>query len=237
MKEAARQDTKKRNIWRWTLRVMVVGLVLAVLGGLCVLGINVWVKAAARPHILTPEQAVAKGGYDCILVLGAGVDAASGRPFGILSDRLGEGVALFDAGAAPRLLMTGDHGRAEYDEVNVMKAYAMERGVPGEAVFMDHAGFSTYESMYRARDVFSVKKVLIVTQEYHLYRAVYIARALGLEADGVASDPYAYAGQNTRNLREIAARVKDYVLCLVKPKPTYLGEVIPIWSSGSLTDD
>ena len=118
-----------------------------------------------------------------------------------------------------------------------MKQYLIEAGVPSEDIFMDHAGFSTYESMYRARDVFQAKKILIVTQKYHLYRAVYDARALGLDAYGVASDPRSYAGQSYRNLREILARNKDFVFSIVKPEPTYLGEPIPVWGSGDLTND
>ena len=100
---------------------------------------------------------------------------------------------------------------------------------------MDHAGFSTYESMYRARDVFKVEKVLIVTQTYHIYRAVYDARKLGLDAYGYKAERLEYPLIN--NLREAAARVKDFVWCIFKPEPTYLGEAIPISASGSLTDD
>ena len=118
-----------------------------------------------------------------------------------------------------------------------MKQFAIDRGVPSSDVFMDHAGFSTYETMYRARDVFSAKKVVIVTQQYHLYRAIYVARQLGLEAYGVASDPREYAGQPIREAREILARVKDFVMCIFEPKPTYLGEVIPVFGDGDLTND
>jgi len=133
--------------------------------------------------------------------------------------------------------MSGDHGRKEYDEVNVMKQFAIDRGIASEHVFMDHAGFSTYESLYRARDIFETERIIIVTQKYHIYRALYIADKLGLEAYGVASDPRRYAGQNIRDLREIAARVKDYFTVIIKPTPTYLGETIPINGNGDLTND
>jgi vancomycin permeability regulator SanA len=103
---------------------------------------------------------------------------------------------------------------------------------------MDHAGFSTYERMYRARDIFQVHKVIIVTQRYHLMRAVYEARRMGLDAYGVASDLQRYAGIERFELREVAARNKDFVWVNVwKPKPTYLGAVIPVSGSGALTDD
>jgi vancomycin permeability regulator SanA len=102
---------------------------------------------------------------------------------------------------------------------------------------MDHAGFSTYESLYRTRDIFKAKKILIVTQKYHMYRAIYIADKLGLDAYGVSSDPRIYAGQSYREIREILARSKDFFNVIVKPKPTYLGKTIPISGNGDLTND
>ena len=173
--------------------------------------------------------------FDCVLVLGAGVWSGD-RPSHMLADRLDTAIDAYQSGAAPKLLMSGDHGRSEYDEVNVMKDYAMEAGIPSEDVFMDHAGFSTYESMYRARDVFKARRVLIVTQGYHLYRALYVAKALGLEAKGIAADLRNYRGQSYYDLREILARNKDFMMCLFKPLPTYLGETIPVSGSGDLTN-
>ena len=102
---------------------------------------------------------------------------------------------------------------------------------------MDHAGFSTYESIYRAKDIFEAKKVVIVTQEYHLYRALYIANQLGLEAYGVGADPRQYVGATYRELREILARDKDFIKCIFKPEPTYLGDTIPVSGNGDITND
>ena len=184
---------------------------------------------------MTSEEA-AELQADCILVLGAGV-RSGGVPSPMLEDRLKTGIALYQSGAAKRLLMSGDHGRKGYDEVNVMKSYALHGGVPSEAVFMDHAGFSTYESMYRARDIFGAKKIIIVTQEYHLYRALYDAESLGLEAYGVAADGRRYSGQLYRDFREILARGKDFFYGIVQPRPTYLGETIPLSGNGDVTND
>ena len=128
---------------------------------------------STEKRILTQEEAAALGA-DCILVLGAGVHP-DGTPSNMLEDRLLRGIELYDAGASQKLLMSGDHGRKNYDEVNVMKQFAVARGVPSEDVFMDHAGFSTYESMYRARDVFQADKVIIVTQRYHLWDSTLMA--------------------------------------------------------------
>ena len=133
--------------------------------------------------------------------------------------------------------MSGDHGRAEYDEVNTMKNYAIEKGVKSEDIFMDHAGFSTYESIYRAKEIFKAKKVVIVTQKYHLYRALYIAKQLDLEAYGVGADPRQYVGATYREIREILARDKDFIKCIFKPTPTYLGETIPVSGNGDATND
>jgi len=206
------------------------GLIVLILAGMFaltfILIINAHVKSSVKGRIVTPDEAASMGA-DCILVLGAGV-RDNGRPSPMLVDRLLQGIELYNNGFSDRLLMSGDHGRKEYDEVNVMKQFAIDRGIASEHVFMDHAGFSTYESLYRARDIFETERIIIVTQKYHIYRALYIADKLGLEAYGVASDPRRYAGQNIRDLREIAARVKDYFTVIIKPTPTYLGETIPI---------
>ncbi len=164
---------------------------------------------------------------DCILVLGCGI-LPDGTPTAMLKDRLLTAISLYNAGYADILLMSGDNGRVNYDEVSAMKAFAMAEGVPESSIVLDHAGFSTYESVYRARDIFCVEKVIIVTQKYHLHRALYIANALGVEAQGVSADLRGYSGQIFREIREILARNKDFVQCIFKPLPTFLGEKLPI---------
>ncbi len=211
-------------------------LILGILGASLVFGINAYVVHSTQGRILTPEKAAALQDIDCILVLGCGV-RPDGQPTPMLADRLRRGVELFHAGAAPKLLMSGDHGQTDYDEVNAMKKYAIDRNVDSSDVFMDHAGFSTYESVYRARDVFQAKKIIIVSQKYHLHRALHIADALGLEAYGVSADYRAYAGQTARDIREILARNKDFATSIFQPAPTYLGEAIPVYGDGNLTND
>lgn len=217
-------------------RIFCVVLCLGLLGMAALFGINAYVKSTVSTQILTVEEAAKLPDVDCILVLGCGV-WDDGRPSHMLEDRLKRSLELFELGASEKLLMSGDHGRTNYDEVNVMKSFVVDAGVPSEDVFMDHAGFSTYESMYRAKEIFQAKKIIIVTQGYHLYRAIYIAQRLGLEAYGVASDYRTYTGQQARDLREVLARVKDFGTCIFKPEPTYLGEAIPIWGDGNLTND
>ena len=222
-----------KRIWK---RLFIVLLGLALVGGIAVLGINGYVKKSTVDQIITPEKAAELTDIDCILVLGCYVHD-SGRPSDMLADRLRRGIELYQSGAAPTLLMSGDHGPKDYNEVKAMKLEAMEEGIPSEDIFMDHAGFSTYESIFRARDVFAADKIIIVTQEYHLYRALHIANALGVEAYGVAADYNTYVGQAYRELREILARNKDFATSILKPAPTYLGEVIPVSGDGNLTND
>lgn len=227
--------SRRQKIFR---RVLLLVLALALFGGLFIGGVNLVMLLRGAPHIAPDAEkgaeSLAGSEWDCILVLGAGVHD-DGTPSDMLTDRLETGIALYKAGVAPKLLMSGDHGRVDYDEVNVMRQYALDRGVPEEDVFMDHAGFSTYESMYRARDVFACRRIIVVTQSYHLYRALYVANALGLEAEGVSADIRTYRGQVIRDLREAAARAKDFLYTVFQPAPTYLGDVIPISGSGTAT--
>ena len=225
--------TKKKKILCYVVGTL---LSLCILCGLTVLGTNIAVKASAKGQILSSQEAAQLQDVDCILVLGCGV-RDDGTPSAMLEDRLKRAVELYQMGASAKLLMSGDHGESDYDEVATMKAFAVNAGIASEDIFMDHAGFSTYESMYRAKEIFQVRKVIIVTQAYHLHRAIYIAQKLGLEAYGVAADYRSYSGQSSREVREVLARTKDFVTCLFKPEPTYLGEIIPVWGNGDLTND
>lgn len=209
-------------------------LSVALLGASLVAAANFYVVSASKDYMIELSD-TEELDADCILVLGCLVKA-DGSPSDMLSDRLEIGVELYSAGAAPKLLMSGDHGRAEYNEVGAMKKYATDKGVPSADVFMDHAGFSTYESMYRAKEIFGADKIIIVSQSYHLYRAIYIARSLGIEAYGVASDQRSYRGQTVRDVREAAARAKDLVYTLFRPLPTYLGEPISLLDDGNVTE-
>ncbi len=216
-------------------RILMILIALGLLAGTIVAGCNLWMVASARPMIYTLDTAQELQG-DCILVLGCGL-RRDGFPSQMLCDRLNVAIEAYRMGLAPKLLMSGDHGQVDYDEVNAMKDYAIEQGVPSEDIFMDHAGFSTYESMYRAKSIFGCERVIIVTQTYHLYRAISDARAMGMEASGISSNLRTYARQRYFDLREAAARVKDTVYGIVKPRPTYLGEAIPIFGNGDATND
>lgn len=214
--------------------VLAVFAALCFLGVLAVAGINIYMIAFSNERKMTSQEAAQLKDVDCIMVLGCGVRGDAPTP--LLADRLQRGVEVFELEAAPKILMSGDHGQEDYDEVNVMKQYALDAGISETDIFMDHAGFSTYESMYRAKEIFGIDKMIIVTQDYHLSRAVYIANKLGIEAYGVASDYRSFSGQLGRDSREVLARVKDLFTSILKPKPTYLGEAIPISGDGTLTN-
>ncbi len=212
--------------------------------GLCVavciliIAVNIYIVNTTNTQIYSHKEIsqIPKSDYDCVIVLGAGV-RADNSVSDILRDRLDTSIMVYNSGLISKILMSGDHGRENYDEVNVMKKYAIDAGIDSSNVFMDHAGFSTYETIYRARDIFDVDKALIVTQKYHLHRALYIAKSLGLEAIGVSADLHNYRYQTQRDIREYAARVKEFFNLLIKPEPTYLGEIIPVSGDGDATND
>lgn len=224
--------SKRKKVFR---RILLTMMCLVLLGGVAALGVNAHVKKVGGETILSEKKAAQLQDVDCIIVLGCQVHS-DGTPSPMLRDRLETGVALYRSGAAPKLLMSGDHSREDYDEVGAMKQFALGAGVDSSDIFMDHAGFSTYETMYRAKEVYGAQKVLVVTQHYHLYRALYIAKALGLDAYGVAAADIDYAGQSYRDAREVLARCKDFVTAASQPKPKNLGEAIPISGDGNVTN-
>ena len=167
---------------------MVLAAVLAVVAVFAIT--NVVTIVGSKGSIVTPEKA-SIGNADAIVVLGASV-LPDGTPSGILADRLDDGIALYFAGVAPKIILRGDNGTASYNEVKAMKQYAIAQGVPSQDIFCDHAGFSTYESMYRAKYVFGCERIVVATQTYHLYRALWSAKSLGMQAEGVPSDYHEY---------------------------------------------
>lgn len=173
-------------------------------------------------------------GGDCILILGAGIKDDE-TPTPMLKDRLDAGIQLYKDGIAPKILLSGDNGTETHNEIHVMLKYTKAAGVPEEDIFCDHAGFSTYDSMYRAKSIFDVEKVIVVTQTYHEYRALYIGEKLDLAVMGIASDQEKYSGQAMRELREVMARVKDFFKIMGKPESTLGGDVIPINGSGVIS--
>lgn len=216
-------------------RLIIVILVIVVIGFIMVFGLNFYMINKTRNKILSYDDAIVLEDVDVVLVLGCKVNGSD--PSMMLGNRLDTGVELYK-GMDTKLLLSGDHGQKEYDEVNVMRSYVLKQDIDTHDIFLDHAGFSTYDSMYRAKHVFGVKKIIVVTQEYHLYRSLYIAEKLGIEAYGVAAKDIPYPSINTRNyIREFMARPKDFLKVIFKPSSKYVGDKIDIKGDGNVTLD
>lgn len=222
---------KKRNINRM-IKIMIIGIIILMIA---IFSLNIYVVNNTKNEIVKEENVSNIEGVDCILILGAGI--WGDKPSPMLEDRLKEGIVLYKQGTTKKIIMSGDHSREDYDEVKIMKEYAESEGVPSEDIFMDHAGFSSYDSVYRAKEIFGVQKMIIVTQKYHLYRSLYIAKKLGIEAYGIESNLRTYPGQVFREIREILARDKDYFKCIMKPEASIMGEKISLDGSGDITND
>ena len=228
------KKTKKQSKYPILSSIFRFIIIVGIIALLILTTINIWMIASTKDKIMSDGE-FSFTDADCIIILGAGV-RADGSPSHMLEDRLLTGIELYNNGYSDTVLMSGDHGRVGYDEVNTMKAFAINDGVPVNRIFMDHAGFSTYDSIYRAREIFGADKVIIVTQKYHLYRALAIADSLGIEAIGVPADLRQYYGQSMREVREVAARVKDFFYTIFKPEPVYLGEKISLEGNGEITN-
>ncbi len=204
--------------------------ILVICIGIIISGMNIYVYQSTRKQVNQDMQDA-----DCILVLGAGIK--NNQPTPMLEDRIKEAITLYQNKKAPKIIMSGDHSREDYNEVAVMKQYAVDKGVPSSDIFLDHSGFSTYESLLRARDIFQAKKVIIVTQDYHLYRALFIANSLGLEAVGISATLSQYPGQPLREVREMIARCKDVVNCFLPHQSSKSQPVISLDGNGNQTNN
>ena len=208
--------------------VFLILLSAAALLGLFCIAVNLYVVSYARPYVYSDVNSLP---YKYTVIL-PGARVFRNTVSHVVADRIEGTLRCIQAGKAERILVSGDHGRKDYDEVNQILAY-MQRvyGTDDSIVFLDHAGFSTYETAYRARDVFCVKDAVIVTQKFHTCRAVYIARKLGLDAVALeAPEQFQYARRTKAGweIREFLARVKAFLYVALGAKPTYLGEQIPI---------
>lgn len=215
---------------------ILIGLLLGlVAAAIATLAINLGIILGTRKYIYTDLKAIPS--RTAILVLGSQIRGTRLSP--VLQDRVEAGIGLRQAQKGVKLLLSGDHGQRYYDEVNAMRLYVLANApdIAPEDIFMDHAGFNTWDSMYRARDVFEVRDLIIVTQKFHISRAVCLARSLGLDAVGYSINQERFSGKSLRawQFREYFARVKAFLSITFKPKPRYLGEKIPIQGDGRAT--
>lgn len=196
--------------------------------------INLYIQFSTKKYIFSDSESVPK--VYTGLVLGSLV-FENGNPSGVVRQRLDTTVELYRAGKIKRILVSGDHGQEDYDEVNSMKNYLLKKDIPLEDIFLDHAGFDTYSSMVRAKEVFEIDDVIIITQKFHLPRSVYIARKKGLKAYGIASNPNGWYETHYNRGRDKISRVKAFFDVMFNRKPKYLGEKIPINGSNEKTLD
>ena len=220
----ARDNARSVPWWRWCARVLLAVCALAVL----IVGVAKVVTVEGAATALAGDAA------DAVVVLGASV-YADGTPSDILADRLEVACDLYKSGAARAIIVSGDNRTSHYNESDAMKAYCVELGVPSEDVYVDHAGNTTYESMWRARHVFGADRIIVATQAYHLYRAMFAADCLGMQAWGVPCDKGAYDNQRAYSIREVLARTKDFYAALLRLPVDTAGEAVSLNDSGDLT--
>jgi SanA protein len=163
------------------------------------------------------------------LIPGAAI-LANGQISSIFKDRVNTAIELYKTKKVSKILVSGDNSTVLHNEVNPVRVYLLEKGIPDEDIFLDHAGFNTYSSMYRARDIFQVSSIIIVTQSFHLPRAVFIARMLNIKAYGISADVGHILFKNY--FREVFADEKAVFDLIFHTKPKYLGDVIPITGDG-----
>ena len=209
-------------------KILITGLAVVII----IFSINYYIVKSTEDYVFTDMKKLPK--VDAVIVLGAKVSKE--KLSYVLEDRLIAGVNIIYANKAEAILLSGDHGQKEYDEVNGMRKYIIRRNfnIQKEKIFMDHAGFDTYDSMFRAKEIFGIKSAIIVTQDFHINRSVYIARSLGIDAYGFAvnEDMYKESVRLNWRVRELLTRVKAFKDVLIHSEPTYLGEKIPISGNG-----
>lgn len=218
----ARKIFPKLNFWQKNiifLDVMAIALLIAVIL------INLNVASISQPYIFTDIEKLPNS--QTVLVLGASV-YRNQTLSDMLKDRTDTAIELYQAGKVKSFLVSGDNRQKNYNETAAIQKYLLEQGIPQDKIFLDYAGFDTYDSLYRARDVFQAQSVVIATQNFHLPRAVYIGRQLGLEVYGFPADKHTYRNVWLNIAREKLANVKAWVDLNINSQPQFLGQVTPI---------
>jgi SanA protein len=198
-------------------------ILLGITAGICLpRGIMVY-QARSKTYSIASVPSVRAA-----VVFGAGL-TASGRPTAVLEDRVATAVDLYQAGKVEKILMSGDNRFIDYNEPGAMKKYALELGMPEEDIVLDYAGRRTYDTCYRAGAIFQLQEAILVTQNFHLPRALYTCSALGLQTIGVAADRRSYRDEDFWKIREIMASLIAVIeVHLTRPEPV-LGEQEPIF--------
>lgn len=175
-----------------------------------------------------------KGQRVAVLVLGAAVYGDK-QVSPIFADRLDTAIELYEAGLVQKIIVSGDHGTVFYDEVGAGKDYLLKKDIPDQDIFLDHAGFDTYDSLYRAKQIFQTNSFLISTQDFHLSRALYIAKRLDLDAWGCRADKHFYQKIKTMKTREYFASIKAWLDVNLEAKPKFGGDTFDLSGDGRQT--
>ena len=218
---------KRKRVFFFLFILIIIGIVGTLL-------INLHIVNSTKNQIIKLDNIENVDNYDAILVLGCKVNGNS--PSLMLTKRLEMANDVYKK-TSIKLLLSGDHGKKNYDEVNIMRDYLLDYNIKEKDIFLDHAGFSTYDSIYRAKYIFGVKKIIIITQKYHMYRALYLANKLDIEAVGIEASDIPQKGVMLKNkIREVLSRDKNFFLGIIKPKSKYLGEKISLNDDGNITN-
>ena len=199
-------------------------LCAAIIGLAAILSVNYYVKSSTKKYIHYSLKRFPKN--DVGIIFGAGINGD--QPSKYLKDRLDAGILLWKAKRINKILLSGDNGREEYDELTVMKNYCFNHGVDTTKIFIDYAGFDTYSTMYRAKHIFKIKKATLISQKYHLNRAIYIGQKLGIKSVGYSANKGEYLGYNYVRFREYGSIFKSFFDVLRNRQPRFLGGEINI---------
>ncbi|MXO05918.1 ElyC/SanA/YdcF family protein [Flavobacterium sp. HBTb2-11-1] len=201
-----------------------IALYLAIIGLIAVVSVNYYVKSSTKTKIYYSAKKFPKN--DVGIIFGAGING--NQPSKYLKDRLDAGIMLWKAKRINKILLSGDNGRDEYDELTVMKNYCYNHGVDTTKIFIDYAGFDTYSTMYRAKHIFKIKRATLISQKYHLNRAIYIGQKLGIKCVGYSANKGEYLGYKYVCFREYGSIFKSFFDVLRNREPRFLGTQIDI---------
>ncbi len=194
---------------------------------------NYYVRSSTKNKIYYTVKKFPKN--DVGIIFGAGING--NQPSKYLKDRLDAGILLYKMKRINKILLSGDNGRDEYDELTVMKNYCYNHGVDTTKIFVDYAGFDTYSTMYRAKHIFKIKKATLISQEYHLNRAIYIGQKLGIKSAGYSANNGEYHGYKYVCFREYGSIFKSFFDVLRDREPRFLGTPININDSSNYSKE
>ncbi len=216
----------RRYLKRWLITLLRLGAISAAI----IIAFNVWIHAAYANRMYASVDVVPREDQPRIaIVFGAGL-TRSGEPTPALYDRVATAVDLYKHSLVKKLLLTGDNRFINYNEPEAMRRTAVQLGVPNEDLVLDYAGRRTYDSCYRAREVFDVNRAILVSQAFHLDRALYLCESFGIDSIGVVADRrnYTPGAEAWWSIREAAATFAAWLdVNILQPTPV-LGEKIPI---------